>query len=277
MRFFTSEKIAEHMTAIRSCTGEYLYLIEGNTRAILVDASTGLGHLRTYVEQLTAKPITVLLTHGHVDHAPGASEFDDVYLNHRDLPLYRRHCQPEERFGYLKSCLDERFEELNSDDFVPLRQMKKLYPLEDGDIFDLGQLHIQAIAFPGHTAGSMALLVVEPRLLILGDACNNSTFLFDGDADTVESYRTTVASVRKRLQGQFDRVFISHHSPETDRNVMDNVLSVCDDILMGRADDIPYEFLGMDAYIAKAVGPHFARMDGKFGNVVYSKEKIWKE
>lgn len=275
MRFFTSEKVAEHMTAIRTCTGEYLYLIEGNTRAILVDTSTGLGHLRKYVEQLTAKPITVLLTHGHVDHAPGASGFEDVHLNRGDLSLYRRHCQPEERLGYLESCLKERFKELKPEDYVPTDPMKPLDPLEDGDIFDLGQLHVRAVAFPGHTAGSMAVLVEESRLLILGDACNNSTFLFDGDADTVESYRTTVASVRKRLQGRFDRVFISHHSPETGCDIMDNVLSVCDDILTGRADDIPYRFMGMDARIAKAVGPHFVRIDGKTGNVVYSKEKIW--
>lgn len=265
------------MTAIRTCTGEYLYLIEGTDRTILVDTSVGVGHLRQYVERLTAKPITVLLTHGHVDHAPGASEFEQAYLNYGDLSLYRRHCQPEERLSYLKFCLGERLAELTLDDYVPLRQMKQFTPLVDGDVFDLGQIHVRAIAFPGHTAGSMVLMVEEPRLLILGDACNNSTFLFDGDAATVEDYRTTVAGVQKHLQGRFDRVFISHHSPETDNNVMDNVLSVCDDILMERTDDIPYRFLGMDAYIAKAVGPHFARIDGKIGNVVYSKEKIWNK
>jgi len=41
----------------------------------------GVGHLKDLVSGLTDKPLTVLLTHGHVDHANGAPEFDTVLLN----------------------------------------------------------------------------------------------------------------------------------------------------------------------------------------------------
>ena len=81
IQYYSAEKLNTHMTAIRSLTGEIMYLIEGEEKAVLVDTCLGVGHLRKFVETLTEKPITVILTHGHVDHALGAPEFDEVYMN----------------------------------------------------------------------------------------------------------------------------------------------------------------------------------------------------
>ena len=78
IQYYSAEKLNTHMTAIRSLTGEIMYLIEGEEKAVLVDTCLGVGHLRRFVETLTEKPITVILTHGHVDHALGAPEFDEV-------------------------------------------------------------------------------------------------------------------------------------------------------------------------------------------------------
>lgn len=275
MAYFTSENVADQMTAIRTFSGEYLYLIEGDTRAILVDTGIGAGSLRDCIQMLTPKPVTVVLTHGHADHALGVSEFERVYLNHSDLPLYRRQCREEERLGYLKTTLGKRFTELPPSDFVPLDPEKTFYELRDETHFNLGGLHVRAIAFPGHTAGSMALLVEEPGLLILGDACNSFTFLFDNDSSSVEAYRASLTAIQERLRGRFDRVFLSHGSPETDSGIMNNVLAVCNDILADTADDAPYCFRGLNACAAKAFDSRLVRRDGKVGNVVYSKEKIW--
>ena len=82
--FYSSEKVTEHITAIRSMTGEIMYLIEGTHKAVLVDTCLGVGHLRAFVEGLTQKEILVVLTHGHVDHAMGAPEFEQVYMNRKD-------------------------------------------------------------------------------------------------------------------------------------------------------------------------------------------------
>ena len=93
MQFYEYEAINDSMTVIRSMTGELLYLIEGTKKAVLIDTCAGVGHLRDVVEGLTDKPLAVLLTHGHVDHAPGAAEFDEVYMNRKDLDLYKKHCR----------------------------------------------------------------------------------------------------------------------------------------------------------------------------------------
>ena len=39
-------------------------------------------------------------------------------------------------------------------------------------------------------------------------------------------------------------------------------------------DDIPFRFLGSPGLLAKAVDAFDQRIDGKCGNVVYSKERI---
>lgn len=47
----------------------------------------GVGDLAAHVEGLTGEPLTVLVTHGHLDHAFGAGWFDDVYRSQADLSL----------------------------------------------------------------------------------------------------------------------------------------------------------------------------------------------
>lgn len=274
MKFYNYEKINESMTVIRSMTGELLYLIEGSKRAILIDTCVGVGHLRELVETLTDKPIMVLLTHGHVDHAPGAAEFDEVYMNLRDLDLYKRHCRIDERKGYLKAGMGLHYEELSDTDFALEEPEKKFKSLQDGEVFDLGGVSIEAIAFPGHTKGCMVFLVREMRILILGDACNNATFMFDEEAATVEEYQKNIQEVMKKTDCRYDRVFISHHIMELGTDILQEMLDVCKDIKKGQADDVPFEFMGTQAYIAKKCNERFERLDGKSANLIYSKDKI---
>ena len=146
----------------------------------------------------------------------------------------------------------------------------------DGMIFDLGEVHVQAVAFPGHTAGSTAFLVEEDRLLITGDCCNNFTFLFGPEAAPVEAYRETVVQVRDRLTGRYDRIFVSHHGPELPVTLLDEMIELCDQVLAGDTDDVPFSFMGMKATIAKKMDTTFRRSDGKAANLVYSKSKIHK-
>lgn len=88
---FKTEKVAERITRIYAFATELMYLVEGTEKAVLIDTGSGIGSLKARVEQLTDKPVIVLVTHGHVDHAMGAAEFENVYMSHEDDYIYEKH------------------------------------------------------------------------------------------------------------------------------------------------------------------------------------------
>ena len=272
--FYRTERISGRMWAIRSRTGEIMYLIEGDDRALLVDTCLGVGNLRAVVEELTDKPVTVVLTHGHVDHALGAPLFDDVYMNPADNMIFVAHSPIAEREGYIESNLRAEPGSWANAEWVPPVE-PHFKPLEDGMTFDLGGIVPEVYALPGHTPGTMVVLVPEERVLITGDAANNSTFVFDEFALPIETYRANVRAVEQRLAGRYDRCFMMHHVMEASGQLLSNVAAVCDDIMAGTTDDVPFSFRGGSYLVAKAATPQFQRLDGGEGNVIYAKDKVF--
>ena len=65
-------RICKGVTHIRDAMGVCMTLIEGETDAMLVDTGYGTEDVAAFVRTLTDKPLTVLLTHHHHDHALGA-------------------------------------------------------------------------------------------------------------------------------------------------------------------------------------------------------------
>lgn len=273
VEYYRTEKISEKMTAIRSMTGEIMYLLEGQDKAVLIDTCLGVGHLRQFVENLTEKPITVLLTHGHVDHALGAPEFDEVYMNPADNEVYEKMSPLEERIGYITAGLGGNLPAFTEEDYVQ-PSPADFKELKDGQIFDLGGVHIEVYALPGHTHGTMVMLIPEERALILGDACNNSTFLFDENSLSVNEYRENLIQVKEKLEGRYDTTYLCHHVMTASKDMIANVIEVCDEILAGKADDIPFDFMGHHAFVAKKANERFERADGGEGNIIYDKEKL---
>ncbi|MDD3218597.1 MAG: MBL fold metallo-hydrolase [Lachnospiraceae bacterium] len=275
MNYYTSEKINENLTLIRSISGELMYLLESEDSCALIDSCVGVGHLKAYVETLTDKPVTLFLTHGHIDHAMGAPDFEKVYMNHKDIPLYQSQCSVEERKGYVMGCAGvDVAQQFKDEDYTKVQPDKEFENLQDGDTFKIGDFHLDCYEFPGHTPGAVVFLIREMGILILGDACNNSTFVFDENSAPLDIYRENVIFNNNRLKGKYTRVFLSHHDMETDTQIMENVITVCDEALAGKADDLPFEFMGMKAYIAKKCNERFQREDGKSGNIIYNKTKL---
>lgn len=273
VEYYKAEKINEHMTAIRSMTGEIMYLVEGEEKAVLIDTCLGVGHLREFVENLTSLPITVLLTHGHVDHALGAPEFDEVYMNPADNKVYESMSPLEERIGYIKANLGGQLPEFAGDDYVQPAPAD-FKELKDGQTFDLGGVHIEVYALPGHTHGTMVMLIPEENALILGDACNNATFLFDENSLSVNEYKANLIRVKEKLEGRYETTYLCHHVMTASKDMLAHVIEVCNEILEGKADDIPFEFMGHHAFVAKKANERFERADGGEGNIVYDKEKL---
>jgi hydroxyacylglutathione hydrolase len=272
MVVFESERVTSHIVRIRAKgTGVCQYLIEGDDRALLVDTGYGIGDLRSFVEQLTDKPYEVVITHGHVDHASGAAQFDKVYMSFADLPVARERTTFAARHQSLagKSDLDKVPE---SEWIEP--KVDGYLPLEEGQMFHLGNLDIETIHVPGHTPGMMVLLDIQERIAFFGDACGVFTMLLRSEASSVHEFRQSLAHLKEH-EARYDRVLRQHGTCESDKAVLEENMDICDEVLSGEDDHIPFEWLGIKGYLAKRVDTATgSRIDGGTGNLAYRADNI---
>lgn len=272
---FQIQSITEHITRIQSPCTEYIYLVTGDDRAALIDTGSGIGSLKSVTDTLTELPVTVLITHGHVDHAMGAAEFDDVYMNHEDKYIFDEHGQDDFRLeGVMHSQLANDFRKER--DYIETADFSKFKPLKEGDIFDLGGRTVEVYACPGHTKGSLVMLLPEDRILITGDAANDATFLFEHYSTTISEYQESLKRLLPKVKGKYDRILTCHHKGEVPRDTIEGLISLCDDIKDGKTDDMPLPFpVKEEGYFAKAIeGPSMERLDGGVGNIVYRKGNV---
>lgn len=269
MEFFTAEKISPSTTKITDITGVAVFLVEGAEKAVLIDTATGAGDLKAYVESLTSKPIEVILTHGHCDHAGGAAGFETVWLHKNDWELVKHHASMDMKTDYAHFTTGK---DIALADFAPERTAPYL-PLEDGQVFDLGGVTLEAIHVPGHTQGMVCVLNKEERTILFGDACNPSVFLWSDESSCVEDYRSSLLELKKQ-EGRWDTVWLSHGPTAVDKAILDGVIAVCEEIMADKNDWQPFDFMGNALRIAKKEENH-VRLDGGLGNIVYSPEKVF--
>jgi len=251
--------------------------VEGSHTAALLDTGSGLGDLRGFVEGITDKPIIVLVTHGHVDHASGAGQFENVYMPHADADIWKEHSDISFRKDGLEMCPFR--DTIEESDFIPSLPLERFSDLRGGQRFDLGGIDIEVFDCPGHTKGSVVFLIVQERALLLGDACNSATFMQDDYSTSIEEYEESLRKLRKQVEGKYDRVYLSHGTGDGNVGLIDGVIQVCQDIKSGAVDDAPFSFRGIegkDQYIAKAMSQFAERADGGIGNIVYNKNNIWR-
>lgn len=269
---FRAEKKTSTTTRILTPTGEIVYLVEGSNKAMLIDSGLGLGKLKEFVHTLTTKPLKLLITHGHLDHVGGAFAFGKAYINPDEIPLAKSHNDLQKKKQYAAMLLggnapDDR-------DFEPC-ELPVFSQLSDGDTFDLGGVTLVTYKLPGHTAGIMTVLNKEERWLLLGDACNVMTLFIDPTSLPIEKYETALTDYKEKYGEKFDRVFLSHGVCEVPKAVIDGVIQVCDDVINGNTDDVPFPFIDGVYSLAKAVDfPAMVRKDGGIGNIVYDKARL---
>lgn len=271
--FFKTEKVTDRITRIFGIAGELMYLVEGSKEAVLIDTGVGIGDLRDFVDTMTDKKLSVLLSHGHVDHALGAGTFDRVYMNFRDMDVYQENARKSHRMAFLDSEAAGWRTCVNEKTFID-KPVKHFLPLEDGQSFDLGGLTIEAFSLAGHTPGSMVFLFLEERSLLFGDACNSFTFLYDHNSSYVSEYRRNLLRLQEKVKGRYERSYVSHGTGEVAVGLLESAISLTADILDGNTDDMPFEFMGERAYAAKRTDKELKRLDGGVANIVYSKDKV---
>ncbi len=265
---FASKDLTERVTWITDPTGVSAFLVKGEQRAVLLDTCVGFVGLKAKVDSLTSLPLSVILTHGHGDHAGGAGEFEKVYIHPADKELTGIHGLSM-RMGYAGGMLGAGTT-LSEEDFVLVRTAA-FEELSGGLVFDLGGISLEIIHVPGHTKGSCCVLIREERMILYGDACNANTLVMDGNSTDISTYKKSLEYL-KTFDERYDTVLYSHGPAIGPRNSLDDNIELCGRILAGTDDAVPCEFLGRKAIRAAAIEEGgYARLDGKYGNIVYSE------
>lgn len=252
----------------------FCYLIVGENYALLIDTMVGYGDLKAYCESLTDKPIKLVNTHYHLDHTGGNYQFDLCFIHPDDIALFYEapFKTQEEVFSMMKANAREEYLDELSIDQVTEQKAMKVFPVTDGDIFDLGDREIEVIEVGGHTPGSIVLIDHKTRICFSGDACNSNTLLGFGSSLPIEAYLNNLLYFKK-FTDEFDILYGGHQilTPE----VIDEGIELCGKIIAGTDDKEQRESLGrMTFYGAKHVENGFQRADGKSFNISYNPENI---
>jgi len=223
---FEVNRVCDGVTHIRDCMGVCMTLIEGEKAALLVDTGYGVEDVAAFVETLTCKPVTVLLTHNHHDHALGSRWFEKTVMLPEDQAEWPVFTGDAKRRVVLGQALSKGLK-VTEDSFLS-GECRIPYAIHSGSI-DLGGLTAEVIACPGHTPGSCVVYIPERQLLLTGDNWNPCTWLFFEAALSVRSYRENV----RRLQAlSFTHVLCSHQLELYPRSKFDDFMnSLTDDVL----------------------------------------------
>ncbi|MDE6625542.1 MAG: MBL fold metallo-hydrolase [Lachnospiraceae bacterium] len=205
------------------------YVVAGNQSAMVIDTMLGMVNVKEEAERLTDLPLICVNTHGHFDHIGGNWSFDKVYINFEDLSLAKETlAMPEiqattRQFGF---------------------QYPEYLQIEDGQIFDLGGLELQAYYLPGHTAGEIVLLDRADRILFSGDGVIEQIWMQLPESLPI---RTQIQSMQRiqHLRTEFDSILTGHSRCAEKAELFDALLEAAIDLDNGNtAGDVEYQWFG---------------------------------
>ena len=270
LNHFAVTRLSEHLYRIVDALDVACYLVVGHSQACLLDTCTGVGNLKECVERITALPLTVILSHAHMDHCGGAGWFRSVYLRRSELPILTIHRDIPYRCSFFRSHLGL---ELKQSDFLEVPE-EGFLDIPENMALDLGGVTVRLLTATGHTPGMICPLIPEDRALIIGDACDDNVLLFDRFSSSVGTYMAHLQTLID-LGDHYDHIYGNHGCFTFPQALIDNVVDCCHQILEHRDARIPTEMLGSQMYSCCPIGPDGLRLDGKPGNVLYSPEKAY--
>lgn len=189
---------------------EAIYILEGEERALVIDAGTDIKDYDKIVAQITSKPVTLVATHVHPDHTGKSIEyFDEIYINAADM--------------------------VNVAAMMPnyKGEIKYLY---DGQIFDLGGREIEVMFTPGHTPGSTTFFDKAAGYGFSGDSFGSGNLLLFTNFSTLAS--TCQRALEYMQKHNITKLYPGHYmglNTETQQRVAD-MLQISRDVLAGKLE-----------------------------------------
>ena len=248
----------------------FMDLIIGSHHALLFDTGYGFGDLKALVHSFTDKPLYVVNSHGHVDHACGNEPFGGAYIHPSDVELAMEHNGRAMRLAELETA--EVPMDFDLEAYLNLGT-GTLNPIGEGHIFDLGGIMLEVVHLPGHTAGSIGLWCPEKRLLWVGDAMNCFVWLFLPEAQPLDTY---IASLHKAASIPFTHMIQSHEPDPIPKRKLWDYLDLAEhlDFESGTRVAAPLGYPG-DTRICTRHGIHHDdRSHPGFAAILISREKL---
>lgn len=131
-------------------------------RAAIVDPGGDLDRVKAAIKETGAEPEKIILTHGHIDHAGGATALSEEL----GLPIEGPHLDD-------KFLLDD-IEAHGTRMGIPARKVVPGRWLAEGDEVTIGDCRFSVLHIPGHSPGHVVLVFSNSEVVIGGDV------LFDG-------------------------------------------------------------------------------------------------
>ena len=238
---FVNWKYDEHTWFITGLGGSlYMYLLEGEDRALLIDTAYGLGDVKAYCEKLTDKPVFAANTHGHLDHAGGNGFFTQAYM-------------------HKNAWIDFQTFEGGPCDItsLPHPDYEKVY-LKEGDKIELGGRTIEVIEIASHSNSSLAYLDASHRLLYCGDELESAQVLMYPLVEKEEQpydFKTRICKHKENMEklwnrrAEFDFCCPGHNGAPISREYIQDFIGLSDSILNGTAEienELHHQYIEMD-------------------------------
>ena len=137
-------------------TNCYIAINKETGEALIIDPADSPSKIELKVNAMGARPVAVLLTHGHFDHIMGVEAVREKY----QIPVYA--CRQEE----------EMLREPSVNMTDQMGKSCSIRPdvfLDDLQVFEAAGFSIQMIHTPGHTKGSCCYYLKEEGVLFSGD------------------------------------------------------------------------------------------------------------
>lgn len=237
--WFDVRELSDRTWRVSEATYFNDYLVAGEDRALLLDASVGVGDLRAMVDDLVDVPVTLLLTHSHWDHVGAATQFDDVRIHEAERPpdgtvrwdyvADTFHVHPDEWLDSFREG-GGQFPDGFDPDAHEIRPVPDVSVASAGETVDLGGRELEVLHLPGHSPGQLGALDRERGDLYGGDVLHLRRDLYAHfDGCDLRAYADTFAHLRDLYdEGAFDTLYTAHNRP-----VSGEELSLLDDYHAG--------------------------------------------
>ncbi|MBR2903481.1 MAG: MBL fold metallo-hydrolase [Clostridia bacterium] len=183
----------------------YVYLIIGRDRALLIDSGYGGKRWDKLVAKYTDKPVTVLITHAHIDHALGARFFQDAYVHEADEKVWYESNDKAFLARVLSTfsmpdCAESEREFLLSPETVVQADRPLPRFFLGRTEFDVGDRKISLVHTPGHSQGCCCFIDEKKGVCFTGDTLSKYVWLQLRESTTLAVFEDSLRLLKTAFE-----------------------------------------------------------------------------